>query len=97
LSHFQVRCESAVVAALATAGFDVSNREVAGSNEHYVRAGIAGTPWRVWIYPDGAEVSSDQVTLVRLEQWDARTPEDFIVTFVERVLAGVRGSRDESV
>ncbi len=90
LSPFQVMCESAVLSGLQNVGLAVIGRTVEGTRERYIKAQIAGTDWTLWIYRDGAEVSSKTSDLVRMEEWDAKTPEEFIATFVRRVLSGVR-------
>jgi hypothetical protein len=97
LSPFQLMCEAAVVTALRTFDMPLLDRRVEGAGECYVTAKLAGTDWTLWIYLDGAEVSSKSSTLVRMEEWDAKTPQEFIATFVSRTIAGVRKSREGSV
>ena len=97
LSRFQVVCEAAVIAALGDRGESLADREVLGVKERHIKARVVGTPWTLWIYADGAELSSDRSTLVRLEEWDAKTPDDFVASFVSRVLEGIREQGDKSV
>jgi len=97
LNRFQVMCESALVAALRNSGGSLADREVLGVKERHGKARVVGTPWTLWIYPNGAELSSDGAALVRLEEWDARTPDDFVASFVSRVLEGMRKQGDGPV
>ncbi len=97
LSPFQLECEPAVVNALGNAGIALVNRTVEGINESYVKAQLADTDLTLWIYLNGAEVSSKSSTLVRMEEWDAKTPQEFIATFVSRTIARLRKRREDSV
>jgi hypothetical protein len=98
LSLFQQECESRLVDALGKQGFTLVDRELRGVTERYVQARIDGTDLTVWIYLDGAEVSSPSGAVARLERWDAKTPGDLInelirqtVLAVERLGAGAKG------
>ena len=97
LSPFQVRCEAAVVNALSIVGTAVIDRTVEGMQESYIKARIAGTEWTLFIYYNGAEVSSKASTLVRMEEWDAKSPEEFITIFVGKTVAGVTRPSELSV
>ena len=90
LTPFQVMCETAIVSALSTLGVTLVNRKVEGRDESYVTAGLSGTDWTLWIYVNGAEVSSKASALVRMEEWDAKTPEEFVTTFVNKTVNGFR-------
>lgn len=90
LSPFQLMCESAVVKALRSVGVALVNRTVEGKREPCVKAQLAGTDWTLWIYVNGAEVSSKTSTLVLMEEWNAKTPQEFIATFVSKTIAGVK-------
>src|SRR6266568_1597824 len=69
LSSFQLMCEPALVRALRDVGIALVDRTVEGTKELYVKAQLAGTDWTLWIYVNGAEVSSKTSTLVRMEEW----------------------------
>ena len=97
LSPFQVKCEAALVSALSSVGTILVDRTVDGMPQSYVKARLAGTDWTLWIYRNGAEVSSKASTLVRMEEWDAKTPEEFIAAFVGRTVTGVGKSSGQSV
>jgi hypothetical protein len=90
LSPFQLMCESEVVNALHNVGVAVVDRTVEGTQERYIKVQLAGTNWTLWIYVNGAQVSSKTSNLVRMEEWDAKTPQEFIATFVSRVVSGMR-------
>ena len=97
LSPFQIMCESALVNALSSVGTVLVDRTVEGIRESYVRARLGATDWVLWIYRNGAEVSSKGSTLVRMEEWDAKTPQEFIAAFVGRTVTGVGKSSEQSV
>ncbi len=104
LSSFQRMCEAAVVKALGEHGVRIAEREIlemegphVRGKENYIKARLAGTSWTLWVYVNAAGILSDTRTLVRLEDWDVRTPEEFISVFVERMLAGIRQGGDASV
>jgi hypothetical protein len=71
-------------------GVAVVDRTVEGTQERYIKVQLAGTNWTLWIYVNGAQVSSKTSNLVRMEEWDAKTPQEFIATFVSRVVSGMR-------
>lgn len=89
LSRFQVACEAALTGALRAVDVELVNRSIQGSVEPMITARLGETAWAVWIYVDGAEVSSPPRALVRMEEWDARTPGEFIETFVARVVGSI--------
>ena len=87
LTHFQIQCEAAITRALNDMGLQLTAREL--DDASFIKARIADTEWTLWIYPDAAEVISSRSTLVRLEEWDAKTPADFFAQFISRMVSGV--------
>lgn len=85
LSLFQERCEAEVAALLQSRGLTLKGRVVKGDLERYLHAHLADTPWEVWIYTDQAQLSGPGNATVNLEQWDARTPDELIHTFLVHV------------
>jgi hypothetical protein len=76
-------CETRLREHLSSKGFDLRDRAILpmnGAPEHYVHASIGDTCWRLFVYLDGLEVSAgSSKALVRLEEWDARTPEELVM------------------
>jgi hypothetical protein len=70
---------------------------VVGTQEPYVKARLGDTDWTLWIYLNAAEVTSDKSTLVRMEDWGAKTPQEFMTTFVGKTVSGIRESCGRSV
>ena len=104
LSPFQLMCEPAVISALCDLGVTLIDREIlkmdgqhSDMKDQYIKSRLSGTPWTLWVYSDAAEVTSENATLVRLEEWDAKTPEDFISTFVKELQNRVRNLSEKSV
>lgn len=77
LSRFQEACEPAIQAALSSDGRDYVEREVIPTSEGWsaVYGKISDTAIEIWLYPDGVGFLGDGID-VRLEEWDARTPEE---------------------
>jgi hypothetical protein len=96
LSRFQILCEPLVLAELKAAGIVVVDREVVGERERYIKARLAGTPWALWIYIDGAEISSAGGTTNRIielsEATATPTPEaiEASASYACRALARLR-------
>ena len=97
LSRFQILFEPVLLAELKAAQIAVVDRHVVGERERYIKARLDGTPWTLWIYLDGAEISSAGRTLVRMEDWDAKTPHEFIDTFVRKLRVGIGTQSEQSV
>jgi hypothetical protein len=97
LSRFQILFEPVVLAELKVAGIAMVDREVVGERERYIKVRLAGTPWTLWIYLDGAEITSAGGALVRMEDWDSKTPHEFIATFVGKLRAGIGTQSEKSV
>ncbi len=87
LTQFQIECEAAVERALRNVGLQLTAREL--DDASFIKAKISDTDWTLWIYPDSAQVVSTQSTLVRLEEWDVRTPAEFFAVFISRMLPGL--------
>ena len=75
-------CETRLREYLRSRGFDLRDRAILpmnGAPEHYVHASIGDSRWRLFVYLDGLEVSAgSSKALVRLEEWNARTPEELV-------------------
>ncbi len=104
LSPFQLMCEPAVERALREVGITLLEREIIEVKgrfrkvgEHAIRSRLRGTPWTLWMYVNAAEVTSHDRTLVRLEDWDAKTPEELISTFVKKLREAVTSQGERSV
>ena len=97
LSRFQILCEPVILAEFEAERIAVVDREVVGERERYIKARLDGTPWTLWIYLDGAEISSAGGTLVRMDVWDAKTPHEFIDTFVRKLRAAIGTQSEKSV
>lgn len=89
LSLFQRKCEEAVTKAIQAEGGALIGREIQGVHEKCIKARIKDSPWTLWIYGDAAQVISEGQELVNLECWDAKTPNEFIAIFVEKVVADI--------
>lgn len=100
LSPFQEKCEAAVVKALLAEGLDLEGRvlkKTDGDSETCVNARIKGTPWELWLYYDGGDIAAGTETLVRLEEWDAKTPDELAGMFVEEMVSGLKEWKRSSV
>ena len=75
-------CEARLRGFLGRRGFELCDRQILpmnGAREDYIHASIADSRWRLFIYRDGLEVSdTSSHALVRLEEWDALTPEELV-------------------
>ncbi len=67
-----------------------SRLEIGGFFSGIIKAQIKDSPWTLWIYYDAAQVTSDGETLVDLEYWDAKTPDEFIALFVEKIVVDIK-------
>ena len=90
LSRFQDKCEEAVIKTLQAQGGVLVEREIQGVHEKYIKAQIKDSPWTLWIYYEAAQVTSDGKILVDLEYWDAKTPDEFIALFVEKIAGDIK-------
>jgi hypothetical protein len=93
ISLFQTKCEAAVTSALLPSGVELIDRTIEGEQERVIRARISGTGWTIWIYLDGAQVSSETATLIRLEQWDTKSPDELIDKLVASLTSSARANR----
>ena len=85
LSPFQRGTEIRVRDILQRRGLYLVNRRVipmGDDGEHYVVAEILPLEAKIWMYSDQTDVSSPMGEL-RLEEWDARTPEDHYARVTE--------------
>jgi len=96
LSHFQVQCESAIAAALATSGRSLTNRVVHAGSEPYVSASISASSLRVWIYVDQANLDGPGIDN-RFEEWDAISPAALIDDFGATMLSKLDGASAHAV
>jgi hypothetical protein len=83
VSPFQLSCEARLRELLTGRGLDLQDREIVqftNASEHYVHASIGASRWRLFLYLDGLQVSdeSSRKMLVRLEEWDALTPDELV-------------------
>jgi hypothetical protein len=88
LSRFQHETEARLRATLSVRGHELGDLQVLGRDEKYIVARVPEAEATVWVYRDGTEIQSPGGTL-RLERWDARTPEehrDKVVEFLDSLL-----------
>jgi hypothetical protein len=85
LTVFQERCEAALHAAVTNSGHQVARRHVERiRDEPVITIALNNSELSIWIYASGAEVGGPNVE-VRLEEWDAVTPDDLIERFCRAV------------
>jgi hypothetical protein len=84
LTAFQVLCERKLIETVEAAGANLSGRKVnpithrgKPTDELCIEWSIEGTALRIGIYPDGGGIWGETID-DRLEEWDARTPDDLI-------------------
>lgn len=87
LSLFQVRCESALAAALVSMGVALNSRELLGVNETYVRALLGDSDLVVYIYVEEAQYHSAGGLAGLYESQDYSSPESLQQAFVSGVCA----------
>jgi len=86
LTEFQSKCEAALAASLAGVGAKLTDREIAGSRETYIRAKIGGTDLEIYIYSDEAQVQGLGVA-ERFEAPDFDTSDLLCEAFVRKAVA----------
>lgn len=77
LSSFHGDTEAAIQAALQDRGLTITSREIVrtrGGVEDHIVAEVLELEAKMWIYRDQTDVVTPKAQL-RLEEWDARTPE----------------------
>ncbi len=88
LNEFQRATEQMLSAALTEVGGGIDGRHVGGKHEAYVECRLAGTDLRIFIYEDGAEVSSGPQSKERVhdqfEKSDFRSLRELSEAFVRR-------------
>ena len=86
LTPFQRNCEVSLSAALKARGAELAERSLyrTADGETIVEGRVVPINLDVWIQPDGAQAGFGKGT-IRLEEWDARTPEELIDEFVKSV------------
>lgn len=82
LTDFQIATEELLAKRLREKGLSVSEREVEGRSEPFIRGTVGGV--KVWIYADGACVIGRGVDRV-LEKWDYSSPDELREAFVRQV------------
>jgi hypothetical protein len=89
-------CEKAVVDALRSEGLSLIGRQIV-REEGYIQALIKEPHWALLITHDSCDISSEKRMLIRLEEWDTRSPQEFTKLFVQRMRASVRKWKQGSV
>lgn len=100
LTVFQVRAEAACVEVCARHGIAVTRTVSRGFNaddptEAWVGLTLTGRAIGIGIYADQVNIADDDAVDVRIERWDAPTPEDAraqAVAALERLLAAPEAS-----
>jgi hypothetical protein len=84
--------EAFVIHAAVSAGYSIADRVVGGAeDEGYVRFRLAPTNVQIWLYSDAAEISTPTGGRV-LEEWDFRTPREFLARLVSDAVARARSA-----
>jgi hypothetical protein len=96
-SRLRREAEDAVSSAAVAAGFTIEDRVVEPLNrsttyEEYVRFRLGPTDVDVWLYADGAQVSTPTADCI-IEEWDFRTPAGFLQTLVSEALEAAHASQ----
>ena len=95
LTRFQVQTESRLRAALARIRVRLENRLVEGERETFVRADVAGSPLRVFIYEDEAQLQGPGVD-VRFEAADYDSSDQLAEAFIADTLVHAQHHREGS-
>ena len=95
VNAFQERCESQLIAALADRGLRLDHRRLDEREEPSITADVSGAGITVWIHPDTVEAFAGESEIVRIEEWDRRTPDELLRDYVERVTTAL--SRSEGL
>ena len=98
LNEFQRETERMLRASLERVGGILEARQVDGVRETYVRARLGGTDLRIFIYDDGAEVSSlprlhKQSVDDRFERADFRSLPELAAAFVQSAVQRLSEAR----
>ena len=78
ITPFQKKCLKALTENVQKDGISCE-----GNQEKFYTGIILGTNIRIYVYSDGAEISSDDLDF-RLEKWDFKTPDELINQFIEK-------------
>jgi hypothetical protein len=70
LSPFQEQCEEKLSAALSAQGHHLIERVLAGKNETFIQAKVAGTDLEVYIYSDEAQFHKASILVSHFESPD---------------------------
>ena len=89
-SPFQKECERRLNEALAEVGSAVVDRTIAGETDRYVTGKLRNTQVEIWIYLDGAQLSGPDLDF-RLEDWDARTPDELCTEYSRKAVNVIQG------
>ena len=99
LTAFQALCERRLVETVEAGGVSLAGRNVKPTthrgkpmDELWIEWSIEGTPLTIGIYPNGAGIWGEKID-DRFEEWDARTPDELMEIFAERVVRRATESR----
>jgi len=88
LTDFQIQCEKRLITALSEIGLSVSGRSLDGKTETYITGTITGTNIIFWIYEDGADFKSPNVS-PGFEKPDYDSLDDLSKAFVTSIINAV--------
>jgi hypothetical protein len=88
LTDFQIRYEKHLADALSAVGKSVSNRQLAGQTETYIKGDI-GPDISFWIYEDGADFKTPSAHPI-FEKQDFDNLNDLIKQFVDKMIENAR-------
>ena len=92
LTDFQLSTERALVEELATIGFRLTNYELAGEHESYIRSGVSETPLELLIYEDEAGIRGPGID-ERFQAPDYESAPALALHFVTMVVELAKRSR----
>jgi hypothetical protein len=91
LSRFQQLLEPALAETVQRHGSELEGRELLPCDEQRMVHGFfADGHWEFWLYPDGAHAGCGCNHYVRYEEWDMRTPADFVRAFTAELAAELK-------